>query len=505
MFYTSVYIKINGEFMKKSHLLTLLLSSTFLVACGGSGGGGGGGSSVGSANGASEAYPNLIKDTVYDNNSTSLESLKQSYENSFDELIKFSKDFQSNKYSKLLFIDALDLVSALEKSARIAGGKIESVDATKIKFTDQEITDAARAIKRNEQTFKEADKELKTLYATFDAAYNQYSKELRKNVINDAHRKIIELDVKDGLKSYYNARDSISNGITQMSQNYKSLMSIVSYINDRFNSGEEGVNRRIDLGDVQLFKASIKQQPEDITTKRGPLTTATMRQGENGSIDLRESFGQKFDVKLPLHVRVVGDTNLKETSSTLGSVFYKAGNTLFGVAQAYANQGNNFDVNGNQMETSAVSTFTLGKAFAEFQSGIVSADKVSGSNWSGSRQAMFLGYDMAGGISPFVQVSARQLSQENGVTHAENGAYLGTTVDATKTNAFFNTTTLMTVKSGLVSDKASLGAHSRTDSFIDHSVHMEQGFGAEGVSFNTSVGLSTKQKTTLKISVGFSQ
>ena len=89
-------------------------------------------------------------------------------------------------------------------------------------------------------------------------------------------------------------------------------------------------------------------------------------------------------------MRVVGDTNLKETSNTLGSVFYKAGNALFGVARAYANQGNAFDVNGKQLETSAVSTFTLGKAFAEFQSGIVSADKVSGSTWSGSRQAMFL-------------------------------------------------------------------------------------------------------------------
>ena len=427
--------------MKKTHLLTLVLSSIFLVACGGSGGGGGG-SSDGAVPTQEKIMDMFPKEIKADGNSFDLE-VPGNLKSFISRLEKVT--LATNGDSFAVFNEISQLT--------IGGIPIHRVI---------EISDAPK----NNSSFK-----LAYIYATPKEGWEKLSGK-----------------TADG--KYIPLTQSIILNIGKQVDAY--LVQFDRYVRAKYNI-------------PPLFSAAIRSTPSDLTTERGTATTSTMRQGETGSIDLRESFGQKYDLKLPLHIRVVGDTNLKETSSTLGSVFYKAGGALFGVAQAYANQGNNFEASGKQLETSSVSTFTLGKAFAEFQSGIISADKVSGSNWSGSRQAMFLGYDIASGISPFVQVSARQLSQENGVNHTENGAYLGTTVDATKANAFFNTTSLMTIKSGVVSDKASMGAHSRTESSFDHSVHMEQGFGSEGVSFNTSVGLSTKQKTNLKISVGFSQ
>lgn len=60
-----------------------------------------------------------------------------------------------------------------------------------------------------------------------------------------------------------------------------------------------------------LFSASTRSTPSDLTAERGTATTAAMRHSDVGSIDLRESFGQKFDLNLPLHVRVGGGYQLK--------------------------------------------------------------------------------------------------------------------------------------------------------------------------------------------------
>lgn len=244
-----------------------------------------------------------------------------------------------------------------------------------------------------------------------------------------------------------------------------------------------------------LFGASTKLS----STRSARLGTSV------GEIDLRQtSYHNKTALKLPLFIKLNGDvSNLSNGEGVEGSALVKVGNALFGLNQTYSTQGKGFAKNSNYQETSMVSTFMFGKAFTELNAGIVEANNVKKSKWSGFKQVATVGYDFDSGFSPFVQAFGRQLNKDNQESQKEIGAFAGVSYDiSNEYGNFFKHSSLFTLKTGAISSNMGRSNNTRLENSVDinHGVKFQN-----GVSFDTNMQLSSSSNALVKISVGFSQ
>ena len=161
------------------------------------------------------------------------------------------------------------------------------------------------------------------------------------------------------------------------------------------------------------------------------------RMGTNGSVDLRSVklngvAGQSVELGMPLFVQLKGDvSSAKATEAATGSVAYRFGNTEIGAIQGYANSGDGFGIDSRQLETSVVASQSFGSFFIEGQIGSVSATDVHLSDWSGLRSQVTIGLDTEF-VTPFVQLTHRQLDRSGVFDLSETTAYVGLDVDVAK-------------------------------------------------------------------------
>jgi len=142
--------------------------------------------------------------------------------------------------------------------------------------------------------------------------------------------------------------------------------------------------------------------------------------------------GQSVDLGLSLFVQLKGDvSSAKATEATTGSVAYRLGNTVIGAIQGYANSGDGFGIDSRQLETSVVASQSFGSFFIEGQIGSVSATDVHLSDWSGLRSQVTIGLDTEF-VTPFVQLTHRQLDRSGVFDLSETTAYVGLDVDVAK-------------------------------------------------------------------------
>lgn len=182
------------------------------------------------------------------------------------------------------------------------------------------------------------------------------------------------------------------------------------------------------------LKASIPKLKEFLKISRALAATSSAvpadMSGTISSGDARRSLGGKVDfsqfslnnqpqfssiaLSSPLTIKLKGnlDSEKRSTAEMVGSVAYHMGNAVFGFIQSYANEGNNFSAGSNQVESSALLSYSFGGAFVEGQAGIVSTKNWNAHNWSGGRYQLTLGYDSAY-VAPFIQYSCRTLNKDN--------------------------------------------------------------------------------------------
>ncbi|MCP5322393.1 MAG: hypothetical protein H6492_00035 [Candidatus Paracaedibacteraceae bacterium] len=218
-----------------------------------------------------------------------------------------------------------------------------------------------------------------------------------------------------------------------------------------------------------------------------------------GSVDLTSLTanginGQVVDLGLPVFVQLNGNVSGNKTTDKLtGSVAYRLGNTVIGAIQAYANSGAGFETESNQLETSVVMSHNLGSFFIEGQLGMVSADNVHTSTWSGLRSQLTLGLDTAY-VSPFIQISHRQLDKDSAYHLNDTTAYLGLDMDiASLTADTYVLTTRLTTKVGYgekhwKDTEKDLGATRGVTGSVAWSASLNLN---SGVSFTTNLNLDT--------------
>jgi len=222
-------------------------------------------------------------------------------------------------------------------------------------------------------------------------------------------------------------------------------------------------------------------------------STPSYRRGGGDGLGGVDAFGEKHSVNLPVFVRVTGDMK----SDFNGSALWKVGNMMVGASHASADQLS-YLKSGHQKETNFVATFMSGKAFAELQFGTMSADTCK-SNWNGTQQLAVFGYDFDKGITPFVEVSARQLKSDTSDARNEVCGFAGVSVDMNAAkNDFFKYDTLLTAKGGVKNFRTQNQFVSALT--VEHNLTFNS-----GVSFKTNMSFSSETDTSLKVSVGFSQ
>jgi hypothetical protein len=160
---------------------------------------------------------------------------------------------------------------------------------------------------------------------------------------------------------------------------------------------------------------------------------------------------------------------------------------------------------GRQLETSMLVSHNVGAFFIEGQLGTVSADQVHISDWSGMRAQVTVGVDTQF-VSPFVQVTHRQLDRNEMFSLNEIAAYVGLDMDiaAFKTEAYTLNSRLLS-KVGCCALNWSegskfLGATTGFSGSVEWSGTLSLN---SGISFSTHLNLDTTSKvsTGLQVSV----
>lgn len=131
----------------------------------------------------------------------------------------------------------------------------------------------------------------------------------------------------------------------------------------------------------------------------------------------------------PLFVQLKSDiSHHKTASATTGSIAYRLGNTVIGAIQAYASKGKGFDNDGYHLKSSLVMSQNIGACFMEGQVGFVTAHQIHNSEWNGYCSQITLGVDTAY-ITPFLQLTHRQLVRNNTYTLNEITEYVGLDIE----------------------------------------------------------------------------
>ncbi|MCP5322573.1 MAG: hypothetical protein H6492_00995 [Candidatus Paracaedibacteraceae bacterium] len=135
----------------------------------------------------------------------------------------------------------------------------------------------------------------------------------------------------------------------------------------------------------------------------------------------------------------------------------------------------------------------LGSFFIEGQLGMVSADNVHTSAWSGLRSQLTLGLDTEY-VSPFIQISHRQLDKDSAYHLNDTTAYLGLDMDiASLTADTYALTTRLTTKVGYgekhwKDTDTDLGATRGVTGSVAWSASLNLN---SGISFTTNLNLDT--------------
>jgi len=183
-------------------------------------------------------------------------------------------------------------------------------------------------------------------------------------------------------------------------------------------------------GSLKLSSGFASLTPTDLSSGSS-LRKARLEGGQFDSrgLSLNGTSGVAVNLDSPLYVQLKGSLdNSKSTETLTGTMAYRLGNTVVGATQAYANTGTGFGSDARQLESSIVASHSLGSVFIEGQLGAVSAGNVYFSDWSGMRSQVTLGMDTTF-VSPFVQVTHRQLHRDAKHTLNETTAYVGLDMD----------------------------------------------------------------------------
>ncbi|MCP5322434.1 MAG: hypothetical protein H6492_00260 [Candidatus Paracaedibacteraceae bacterium] len=205
--------------------------------------------------------------------------------------------------------------------------------------------------------------------------------------------------------------------------------------------------------------------------------------------------GKSAQLGLPVFVQLKGSVDsAKATEATTGSVAYRLGNTVIGAMQSYANSGEGFGIDGRQLETSVIASQSFGNYFAEAQIGSVSAADVHHADWSGVRSQFTVGYDAAF-VSPFVQLSHRQLNRDSVVSLNDTAAFVGLDADIAGLSAdtySLNTRLLAKVGYGTHDDWNAGSRYLGNAGSVRGSVEWSASLNLNsGVTFSTNLGLDT--------------
>ena len=239
--------------------------------------------------------------------------------------------------------------------------------------------------------------------------------------------------------------------------------------------------------------------------------SVSMRQarvGKSGldarNLSLNGVSADRIDLEMPLFVELKGNiTSAKTTDALTGSVAYRLGNTVIGAIQAYANSGAGFGTEGHQLETSMLVSHNVGAFFIEGQLGGVSGDQVHISDWSGMRAQVTVGVDTQF-VSPFVQVTHRQLDRNEMFALNETAAYIGLDMDigAIKTEAYtLNSRLLSKVGYGALNwneGSKFLGSTTGFSGSVEWSGALCLN---SGVRFNTHLNLDATSKVSIGLHV----
>jgi hypothetical protein len=233
------------------------------------------------------------------------------------------------------------------------------------------------------------------------------------------------------------------------------------------------------------------------------------RTAENGSFNgsnfkMNGVAGQSVELGLPLFVQLKGNvSSAKATEATTGSVAYRLGNTVIGAIQGYANSGAGFGTDSRQLETSVVASHSFGSFFIEGQIGSVSATEVHNSNWSGLRSQVTLGLDTEF-VSPFVQLTHRQLDRSGVLDLNETTAYVGLDMEVAKLAAdTYSVDTRLLAKAGYGSKDWSagsktLGSTAGFSGVVEWSASLNLN---SGVAFSSNLALDTTAGSSAGLTV----
>jgi hypothetical protein len=244
------------------------------------------------------------------------------------------------------------------------------------------------------------------------------------------------------------------------------------------------------------------------------MTMRDTRTGSGGGqIDLRGLSvsgvsGDTVTLGLPLFVQMKGSVDSgKTTEAALGSVAYRLGNTVVGALQAYANRGVGFGLEGQQFESSVMMSHSFGSVFLEGQLGSVSASDVHFSDWLGLRSQVTLGLDTAY-VSPFVQVTYRQLDRDGHHQLKDTTASVGLDMDISSLSGdTYHIDSRLLTKVGY-GEKAwsqgsrDLGHVTGLQGSVEWSASLNLN---SGITFSTSLGLDTVLGSNAGITVRLEQ
>ena len=234
--------------------------------------------------------------------------------------------------------------------------------------------------------------------------------------------------------------------------------------------------------------------------------TSLMGRVDGRSLSVNGVAGQAVDLGMPLFVQLKGDVSgAKATEAATGSVAYRLGSTVIGAIQGYANSGDGFGIEGRQLETSVVASHSFGGLFIEGQAGSVSAANVHNSEWSGVRSQLTLGFDTSI-VSPFVQISHRQLDRDGIHQLNETTGYVGLDMEVANLTAdTYSVNTRLLTKVGYGEHAWSNGSKDLgSTAGVRGSVEWTGGMNLNsGISFSTNLGLDTLSGSSagLKVSL----
>jgi hypothetical protein len=261
---------------------------------------------------------------------------------------------------------------------------------------------------------------------------------------------------------------------------------------------------------LRQFISNLTIPLRDITSS---LSLRATRVSSVGQIDLRGLSvsgvsGDTVALGLPLFVQMKGSVDSgKTTEAALGSVAYRLGNTVVGALQAYANRGVGFGLEGQQFESSVMVSHSFGSVFLEGQIGSVSASDVHFSDWSGLRSQMTLGLDTAY-VSPFVQVTYRQLDRDGHHQLKDTTASVGLDMDISSLSGdTYHIDSRLLTKVGY-GEKAwsqgsrDLGHVTGLQGSVEWSASLNLN---SGITFSTSLGLDTVLGSNAGITVRLEQ